>query len=127
MQKKLPKISDAEWQVMKAIWARHPISASEITEALTPVSPWKPKTILTMVNRLVAKGAIGYRQKGRANEYFPLVSEEECTRAESRSFLDRVYGGAITPMLSQLFEVRPFSRQEIEELKNILDRKGKKP
>lgn len=120
-----PKISDAEWLVMKTLWARAPATTNEVVDALEPQTPWKPKTIMTLLNRLVKKGALGFEKKGRVYEYFPRVKEADCVRAESRSFLERVYGGALQPMLAHFLEQTPLSKEEIEDLRRILDEKGK--
>ena len=119
--KKLPKISEAEWQVMQVLWARSPLTANEVIERLEPVASWKPKTIRTLITRLVQKKALGVNKEGREHEYTPLVEEAECVRAESRSFLKRVYGGALAPMLVNLLEDQALSPEEIAELKRVLD------
>jgi len=93
--KDVPRISDAEWLAMKAVWARSPITANEVVDALFDTTPWKPKTIMTLLNRLVKKGALGFEKEGRAYRYYPLVGEAECVRAKRRSFLERVYGGSL--------------------------------
>ncbi len=119
--KKLPKISEAEWQVMQVLWARSPLTANEVIERLEPVASWKPKTIRTLITRLVQKKALGVNKEGREHKYSSLVEEAECVRAESRSFLKRVYGGALTPMLVHLLEEQALSSEEIAELKRVLD------
>lgn len=124
--KKMPRISDAEWEIMKIVWVAKRATTNEVVDALTPVTAWKPKTIMTMLKRLVDKGALDFEQKGRVYEYFPLVSEDDCVRAENRSFLQRVYGGSLKPMLSHFLEETPLSKKEIEELKQILEKKGKR-
>lgn len=118
-----PSISDAEWQVMKVLWARSPATAEQVVEVLSPKTGWKPKTVMTLLNRLVKKQAAGYEKKGRAYHYFPLVREADCVRAESQSFLQRVFNGAVTPMLAQFLQEAKLSKKDIEELKQILDKK----
>lgn len=119
-----PKISDAEWLVMRQLWERAPQTTNEVVDTLASQTPWKPKTIMTLLNRLVKKGALGFEKKGRIYEYAPLVREEDCVRAESRSFLERVYGGSLQPMLAHFLEETPLSKEEIEALRRILDEKG---
>ena len=102
--KHVPRISQAEWRVMKILWARSPMTANEVVEALEPTSTWSPKTIKTLINRLVKKKALGYEKKGRAFDFYPLVEEEECIKAANRSFLKRFYGGALKPMLASFLE-----------------------
>ncbi|AQS58770.1 BlaI/MecI/CopY family transcriptional regulator [Desulforamulus ferrireducens] len=119
----LPKISDAEWQVMKVIWAESPATANDVIKKLDGVMPWNDKTIKTLLGRLVKKGAISYQKEGRTHVYFPLVSEEECIKEENRSFLKRVYDGALSVMFVNFLEQHKLSPKEIEELKEILDKK----
>ncbi len=119
-----PRISDAEWLVMQMIWGRSPITAAEVIEALAPATIWKPKTAMTLLNRLVKKGVLGFEKKGRAYHYYPLVEQDECVKAENHSFLQRVYGGALKPMLADFLEEAELSKEDIEELKQMLDKGG---
>jgi BlaI family transcriptional regulator, penicillinase repressor len=121
-----PRISEAEWEVMKICWNRSPASAREIIDALAAGSDWHPKTVKTLLNRLVKKRALGFQKEGRAYLYHPLVAEKDCVAAESKSFLDRVFGGSLQPMLAHFVEHRKLSPQEIAELKSLLKRKEKK-
>jgi BlaI family transcriptional regulator, penicillinase repressor len=123
---KSPRISESEWQVMKVVWAKSPITTNEVVDALTPTTTWKPKTIMTLLKRLVQKGALGYEKKGRVFEYYPKVGEEECARAESQSFLQKVYGGTLQPMLAHFLSETDLSKEDIAELKRILDERSKR-
>lgn len=124
--KNLPGISESEWQVMKVLWASAPQTGNQVVEALADSTSWSPKTIKTLLNRLVKKKALGFKKQGRSYSYCPLVGEEDCARAETRSFLKRVYGGTLHPMLSNFLEEGHLTAEEIEELKRILDeKKGK--
>lgn len=120
----LPRISEAEWEVMRLLWMQSPLTANEVVKALSRTKPWKPKTIKTLLSRLVKKKAAGFDRKGREYDYYPLVDEAECVRVESRSFLRRVYGGAVRPMLATFIENEDLSPEDVEELRRILDRKG---
>ena len=92
----LPQISEAEYEVMKVVWKYAPINTNEITEKLLKTTVWSPKTIQTLIKRLVTKGALSYEKQGRIFVYTPLVLEREYVGQESRSFLKRFYGGDIT-------------------------------
>lgn len=122
---KSPSISDAEWEVMRIVWARSPIAASEIVAALAPARSWSPHTIKTMLNRLVKKGALTFKGEGKRYLYFPKATQAQCTREESRSFLDRVFGGAVGPMLNHFVSSHKLSPEEIAQLKALLERKEK--
>jgi BlaI family transcriptional regulator, penicillinase repressor len=123
MATKVPRISEAEWVVMKQLWAASPATANAVVESLAGTVRWSPKTIRTLLNRLVQKKALGYKKEGREYLYHPLIKEDAYVRAESRSFLQRVYGGAVTPMLAAFLESEELSAADLTELKQILERK----
>ncbi|EHQ89481.1 BlaI/MecI/CopY family transcriptional regulator [Desulfosporosinus youngiae] len=122
----IPKISEAEWEVMKIVWLKSsPCTANEIVDALTGVADWKPNTIKTLINRLVKKKALGYKEEGRQYRYYPLVDQAECIKSETNSFVKRMFGGTLQPMLVAFLKEEKLSQDEIEELKRIIEeRKG---
>lgn len=124
--KNVPGISDAEWLVMRFLWAHCPATTNDVVDALTATTDWKPKTVMTLLNRLVKKGALGFERKGRVYEYTPLVAEKDCVHEESQSFLQRVYGGHLKPMLVDFLKQGNLSREDIEDLKRILDEEDDK-
>lgn len=122
--KPAPRISETEWEVMRVIWDRHPVTAAEVIARLTHEDPtWHPKTIRTFLARLVQKGVLGYESEGRRYVYEPRVTEQACTAEATESFLDRVFGGSLRPMLAHFVRQRKLSRRDIEELKRILEGK----
>jgi len=118
-----PRISDAEWTVMKAVWPLRAATAKEVVEKLKSGTDWKPKTIHTLLGRLVHKGALASEKPGREYIFKPLVTEQECRLEASRSFLARVFDGEIAPFLACFLDRGKLTRKEIEELKNILEDK----
>ncbi len=123
--KELPKISEAELEVMKVLWTKSPLSANEVVRMLEDQTDWKPKTIRTLLNRLVQKGAIAVQQEvGKVYAYCPLVSQDVFLKVETKSFLQRLYGGALKPLLLNFLQEEKLSREEISELKRILDEKS---
>jgi BlaI family transcriptional regulator, penicillinase repressor len=125
---KVPTISEAEWSVMRVVWeAGRPITAGEVVEKLAPRHDWNHRTIKTMLGRLMRKGALGYEADGKRYLYRARVSMEQCLRVESRSFLDRVFGGAAAPMLNYFARNTRLSPEEIAQLKCILDGKEERP
>ncbi len=121
--KDLPRISESEQLVMKNVWTENPTTANHIVEALSETTTWKPKTIKTLLNRLVKKGALGYKKSGREYHYYPLIEEDVFVKAESRSFLRRIFGGSMKPMLATMVENEDLSSEDIQELKGILEKK----
>lgn len=117
---KLPQISEAEFEVMKAIWKYAPISTNEVTEKLTQTTDWSPKTIQTMLKRLVTKKALTYEKQSRVFVYTPLVPETEYIRQESNSFLNKYYNGNIVSMLTSYLEDDKLSKTELDTLRHLL-------
>ena len=124
MKTEVPKISDSEWVVMKAFWARGEASSSEVIADLEAETDWKPKTIQTLIRRLVQKGALEFDKNGREYRYRPAVDERTCEEAASRQFLDRVFNGKLAPFLATFVEQSKVSDEEIAQLKRILDEGG---
>lgn len=122
----LPQISESEFEVMKIVWKYAPVSTNEITEKLLQTTSWSPKTIQTLVKRLVTKGALTYEKQGRVFIYTPLVKESEYISRKSNSFLNRYYNGDITAMLSAYIENGRLSEAEINTLRSLLSKGSKK-
>ena len=119
----LPQISEAEWVVMKVVWDKAPVTANEVVESLKTKTSWKPKTIHTLLSRLVQKGAVAFEKRGREHLFKPLVDAQSCVRNASRSFLQRFFDGEVAPFLACLIESEQLSRADLEELRGILNRK----
>ena len=119
--RKIPRISETEWDVMKVAWTLAPCSAGQIIDALRQTDPsWHPRTVKAFLNRLVKKKALGFSKEGRAYVYRPLVRREDCVDAASESFLDRVFGGSLKPMLAHFVQRDKLSPDEIRELRRLL-------
>lgn len=119
-------LSDAEWEVMKVLWQRAPLTASEVIDALAEPMQWRPNTVKTLLGRLVKKGALRFEQEGNRYIYRPAHSRERYVRREAASFLDRVFSGETAPMLVHLVRGARLKKEEIEELRRLLDEKEEK-
>jgi BlaI family penicillinase repressor len=117
-----PDISDSEWAIMEALWESSPQTASEVTKTLRASMNWAENTVRTLLTRLVEKGALKTAENASGTRTFiPAVKREACVRAESQSFLDRVFGGAAKPLLVHFAQNSKLSAEEIKELKKLLD------
>lgn len=120
MKKQPPTISEAEWTVMQILWDEAPQTAAQVIEALGE-KDWSPRTIKTLLGRLVKKGALSYRVDGREYLYRPRVAAQVCARAETRSFLQRVFGGSVAPLVAHMASEGALSEDEYDSLRAILD------
>lgn len=119
----IPAISEAEYQVMKVVWADSPISTNQVVEKMEETTAWKPKTIQTLLARLVKKGALNYEKDGRVFVYTPMVAEAELLDRESDTFLKRFYDGTLNSMIVNYLEHDKLSEEDLNELKQILEKK----
>ena len=117
-------LSDSEWKLMNRLWNQAPMTIMELTAALREDTGWTKNTIITMLSRLEAKGAVRYEEGGRAKQYFPTVDREDAARAETESFLSKVYGGSLGLMVSNLVESHALTEADIAELSAILEKAG---
>lgn len=123
---KLPKISDSEWEVMEIIWSKKLCTSSEIVDALKDDSEWSPKTIHTLITRLVKKGAVDVDKTSTTYKYSPLISEKDLKNQETKTFVQKLYGGSLKLLLSNFIKEEELSADEIHELRKLLDEKTDK-
>lgn len=117
-----PNISESEWSVMEALWESSPKTASEVTKALRASTNWAENTVRTLLTRLVEKGALKTAENTSGTRTFlPAVKREACVRAESESFMQRIFGGAAKPLLVHFAQNSKLTAEEVRELKKLLD------
>jgi BlaI family transcriptional regulator, penicillinase repressor len=126
VSKKIPTISESEWEIMTVLWEKTPLTANEVISILQERTDWKPKTIRTLLDRLVKKNVVGVNKEKRIYTFFPLYSQDECQHAEAESFVKRIYGGALKSMLVQFIQEDSLSEEDIKELRSMLDPNKKK-
>ena len=114
-------LSDNEWKLMGRLWERSPRTITELTADLREETGWSKNTIITMLSRLEAKGAVRHEEGARAKAYYPAVDRETAARAETESFLGKVYGGSLGLMMSAMVSSRALSQADIDELSAILE------
>lgn len=119
-QSRIPALSDAEWEVMKPLWKHGPMASRDIIAAIDPARDWSPKTVKSMLGRLVKKGVLTYDQVGNSYLYQAVHSQEAMTRRAAGSFLNRVFDGALTPFLAHF--AQEVSDDELKRLRSELDR-----
>lgn len=121
MQHDQHAVTAAEWNVMEHLWNHAPCTGREVIDALSESAGWSRSTTLTMLRRMTQKGLIECAEHKGVNTYSPLVRRETATIRETVDFLDRVYHGSVSMMLSTFTKRQPLTPKEIEELYAILD------
>lgn len=115
------KLTSSEWNILNCLWERNPQTVMQLAGELEKTVGWARSTTITVLHRMEAKGLVRCEQAGRGKAYVPLVERDQAAIAETRSFLDRVYQGSVGMMMSAMAQRRELSREEIAELRTILD------
>ena len=108
---------------MNVVWQDQPVDSQQVIDQLASPNDWSAATIKTMLHRLVKKKALGFDRDGKRYLYHAVVRRRDCVRRESRSFLDRVFGGAAAPALMHLVKTSNLTDAELAELRSLLDDK----
>jgi predicted transcriptional regulator len=114
------QISDAESIVMEVLWARSPRSAEEVVAELAREQDWQEATIKTLLNRLLKKGAVRAAKEGRRYLYAPVLKRADWVHGQSRSLLDRLFGGRVAPLVAHFSEKGKLGKKDIAELKRLI-------
>lgn len=121
MKRSIRRLPDSELELMQIIWQKEPpVSRTEIEESLKNDHALAATTILTLLTRLCEKGFLQIEKQGRANLYTPLISQREYLASESRSLLDKLYGGSIKTFANALCD-SGISKEELLELRKLLE------
>lgn len=116
-----PQISEAELEIMKALWAAdEPVTAQQVCESLQDKA-WKYSTVATLFSRLVEKGAVSYEKRGRYFYYSPLIGEKEYQAEQTRRLVSKLYHGSVKNLVVSLFENQQMSDTDIAEIKKKFD------
>ena len=117
-------ISESEWTVMEYLWNNPMVTIKEIRKALSSTG-WSDSTIKTLVRRLVSKNAVAINDEATTFRYYPLISQQECRLKETKSFINRVYDGSVSMLVTNLAADSNLTDKETEELLALIEKMGK--
>jgi len=115
------QISDAESIVMEVLWLRSPRSAEDVITDLARDQDWQEATIKTLLNRLLKKGAIRAEKDGRRYSYSAVLKRDDWVNSQSRTLLNRLFGGRVAPLVAHFSEKGKLSKKDIAELKKLIE------
>jgi len=112
-------VSDAELEILKALWEHGPGTVRDV-QAHTS-APQAYTTTQTLLNRLRDKGFVDAAKEGRAFVFHAVVSRDELLDQSLRTLAERVCGGASMPLLLNLLQSSRFSADELDRFRALLD------
>lgn len=120
------QLTDSEWELMKILWDHAPAPVNEIAEQAQTTTQWHPKTVRTMLIRLDKKGIVHHTLHEGVQHYAPLYSREECEAQATQTFLERVFDGALTPMVAHFSRTKKLNAADKQALLALLNDEGSK-
>jgi len=114
------KLTDAEWQIMKALWEGWPASARDISQRLPAEVNWAYTTIKTMLSRLAEKKAVRETKRGNVGLYEPLLTRQIAQRNALKSLVNQAFDGAFGPLMHFLVADQKLTDRQKEELLKVL-------
>lgn len=112
--------------IMQVLWDKGRATARDITDAINEQEPIAHSTVQTLLRGLEEKGAAAHDEEGRTFVFFPLVKEDKFKDTATRDLVERVFGGSVGAVVAHLLKNEKVSREEIDEIRKLIDRKGKK-
>lgn len=114
------RISEAEHAVMEALWAKSPLTAAEVCDAVCEERDWSLATVKTLLARLVSKQAVETEPGGRRFLYTPLLARDDYLGGESRRLVDRLFGGRAAPLFAHLAQEEALTEDDLAEIEALL-------
>ena len=123
----MSEISNAEFEVLEALWRQHPASANDIIErlnknidTLSNQKLWHDKTVKTLLSRLVKKEAVSFEKQQRHYLYSPLIERDTYTQKESKSLIERMFSGKVAPLVAGFAKQNDLKKEDIDALKSLI-------
>ena len=114
----MQQVSDYELELMKIIWSNGGTAMyADIFSALEAKgTPWTKNTIIALLSRLIDKGLLKITKTGRRNIYMAIVSENEYQADQTTRFINKIFEGNTTGLVSALIENKLLSENDYAEL-----------
>lgn len=112
--------SPAEWEILQFITEHHPVTAREVADHFAETRQWARTTVLTMLDRLRAKGYVTRDDSGPVHLFSPSAPTRDLLSSVVRDFVNKALGGSLSPFMAYLGSEARLSPEELEELKRIV-------
>lgn len=116
------KVTRSEWYVLECLWEKEPQTLMNIFNHLNETQSWAKSTCATMLKRMENKKLIRHDEEGRTKYFYANIKRDEVVQKETRNFLDRIYNGSVSMMMSALVARNELSDKDISELEQILQK-----
>lgn len=113
----MKKLPEAEFQVMKAIWAYEPpVTSSKVMGYLSGEKSWPIQSVVTLLGRLEEKKFLRSEKKGKERLYYPLVSKENYLQFATVNFVKQYHENSCSSLLSALYQNKKLTDEDLDNL-----------
>lgn len=119
------RVSSAEYEIMEIIWKiNRAVTSADVMNAIADKRNWKQPTVLTFLNRLCEKGLLKTEKHGKIRSYTPAISESEYKRQETQAFLNELYEGSVSNLITCMGSNDGLTAEDIADLRKWLESRG---
>jgi BlaI family transcriptional regulator, penicillinase repressor len=120
MPKPPVELTEAEWTIIKAVWDNEPCTAPDIQAKLSKATDWTYSTVRTLMDRMTAKGLLTAVKERNITLYRSAVTRQQAQRSELLYALKHAFNGALTPMVQCLLDTNEISRDDLDQIKQLI-------
>jgi len=125
MAKQNHELTEGEWAIIQAVWAKEPCAAGDVQESLGAELSWSYGTVKTMMDRMVAKGLLATERIRNLTLYRSVITRAEAQSREVMGAIKRAFNGAMTPMMQFLVDSGELSGEQLDDLEAMIKNKKK--
>lgn len=119
------RFGPVQLRIMQVLWEKKRTNAREITDALNRIEPIAHSTVQTLLRKLEQKGAVAHDIDDRTFIFYTLVDAEKVKHNGLRDLIDRMFAGSPEGLVSHLIKHEKFSPEELKNIRELINKKGK--
>src|SRR5262245_29978191 len=116
-----PKPTDAELEILVVLWSIGPATVRDVYNVITRRRPAQYSTILKFMQIMTDKGLVCRDEMQRAHVYSATRSREWTQQQLAGDLMERAFSGSAKALLIGALSARKATKQELAELRKLLD------
>jgi len=122
----LPKPTEAELELLRALWDMGSASVRELHEVVSSQRPLGYTSVLKTLQIMTEKGLVERTEAGKAHIYRAAATQEETQNQLLRDLSERLFSGSAAQLAMHALAMQPASEEELEEIRRIIRQKREK-
>ena len=117
------RFGKVQMRIMQVLWSKKRANAREITDELNKIAPIAHSTVQTLLRKLEAKEAVDHEIDNRTFIFYPLVKAEKVTQSALREFVDHIFAGSPSGLVSYLIKHEKISKEDLQNIRQLIKEK----